>query len=121
MDPTVVSAKYFDKNFQHFEHVEDWWDIPTPVFQSIMDYQKFDKEVSKWLYVMGGRCACFTSHRLRLRRLTLSKRRCCFDVGDIDGWQVIPFLKGIAQSGKSTIITKVRKLCFAPPEKRLTS
>ena len=63
MDPTVVSAKYFDKNFQHFEHVEDWWDIPTPVFQSIMDYQKFDKEVSKWLYVMGGRCACFTSHR----------------------------------------------------------
>jgi hypothetical protein len=33
--------------------------------------------------------------------------RLCFDVGDMDGWQVIPFLKGIARSGKSTLITKV--------------
>jgi hypothetical protein len=30
-------------------------------------------------------------------------------VNDLDGWQVIPFLKGIARSGKSTIITKVCK------------
>jgi hypothetical protein len=33
----------------------------------------------------------------------------CYDVGDIDGWQIIPFLKGVAMSGKSTIITKVFK------------
>jgi len=35
--------------------------------------------------------------------------RLCFDVGDLDGWQVIPFFKGIARSGKSTLITKVFK------------
>ena len=39
------------------------------------------------MYIMGGRL--------------------CFEVGDMDGWQVIPFLKGIARSGKSTLITKV--------------
>jgi phage/plasmid-associated DNA primase len=91
LDPTVVSAKYFDQNFQHFDHIadKDWYSIPTPTFQSILDYQKFDKDVSTWLYVMAGKC--------------------CFDAGEIDGWQIMPFLKGIAQSGKSTIITKVIK------------
>ena len=54
-----------------------------------MDYQKFEPDVCKWMYVMGGRL--------------------CFDVGDLDGWQIIPFLNGIARSGKSTLITKVFK------------
>lgn len=31
----------------------------------------------------------------------------CFDVNEIDKWQIVPFLKGIARSGKSTLITKV--------------
>jgi len=35
--------------------------------------------------------------------------RLCYEVGDLDGWQCIPFLKGVARSGKSTIITKVFK------------
>jgi phage/plasmid-associated DNA primase len=35
--------------------------------------------------------------------------RLCFDIGDLDTWQVIPFFKGIARSGKSTLITKVFK------------
>jgi hypothetical protein len=57
--------------------------------QRVLDYQKFGDEVCKWIYVMCGRL--------------------CFDVNDLDGWQVIPFLKGIARSGKSTIITKICK------------
>jgi len=87
LDPTLVSCKYFDLEFDSFESVEDWWGIPTPHLQRVMDYQHFDIDVSKWLYVFMGRL--------------------CFEVGDLDGWQVIPFLKGIARSGKSTIITKV--------------
>jgi hypothetical protein len=83
-----VSSKFFDKQFDSFEHIEDWYDIPTPNFQTVMDYQKFEPDVCKWMYVMGGRC---------------------FDVGDLDGWQIIPFLKGIARSGKSTLITKFSK------------
>jgi hypothetical protein len=90
LDPCIVSSKFFDKPFNKDNlEIPDWYDIPTPYFQSILDYQKFDPEVCKWMYVMGGRL--------------------CFDVGDLDTWQVIPFLKGVALSGKSTIITKVFK------------
>jgi hypothetical protein len=55
--------------------------------QKVLDYQKLDEDVAKWVYVFMGRL--------------------CFDVNEIDGWQIIPFIKGIAQSGKSTLITKV--------------
>jgi hypothetical protein len=96
-----VSAKYFDKNFNHFDHLEDWWDIPTPHFQAILDYQNFETDVAKWMYAMGGKM--------------------CFDVGDIDGWQIIPFLKGIAKSGKSTIITKVFKKFYESEDVRTLS
>ena len=89
LDPTLVSCKYFDQQFEDYSHLKDWWEIPTPYMQSILDYQKFDEDVSRWVYVMAGRL--------------------CFEVGDLDGWQVIPFFKGIARSGKSTLITKVFK------------
>ena len=101
LDPTIVSAKYFDKNFNHFSHIDDWWDIPTPHFQNILDYQQFEPDVAKWMYVMGGKM--------------------CYDVGDIDRWQVIPFLKGIAKSGKSTIITKVFKKFYESEDVRTLS
>jgi len=45
----------------------------------------------------------------------------CFDVGEIDGWQIIPFLKGIARSGKSTIITKVFKKFYESDDVRTLS
>jgi hypothetical protein len=89
LDPTIIACKYFDQQFDDFSHVEKWQDIPTPWFDSVLEYQKFDKDVCDWAYVMGGRL--------------------CFDVGELDAWQVIPFFKGIARSGKSTLITKVFK------------
>ena len=89
LDPSIVACKYFDQQFDDFSHLDDWTEIPTPYFDSVLHYQKFDKEVCNWAYVMGGRL--------------------CFDVGELDGWQVIPFFKGIARSGKSTLITKVFK------------
>ena len=102
LDPCVVSSKFFDKPFnKDFLDIPDWYDIPTPHFQSILDYQKFDEDVSKWMYVLGGRL--------------------CFDVGELDGWQVIPFLKGVAMSGKSTIITKVFKKFYESEDVRTLS
>jgi len=89
LDPTLVAAKYFDLPFDPFDDVEDWYDIPTPSMQRVMDYQRFPEEVCKWLYVFCGRL--------------------CYAINDLDRWQVIPFLKGVAQSGKSSIITKVAK------------
>jgi len=89
LDPTIIACKYFDQQFDDFSHIEKWQDIPTPFFDSVLKYQKFDQEVCNWAYVMGGRL--------------------CYDVGEMDTWQVIPFFKGIARSGKSTLITKVFK------------
>jgi len=89
LDPSIVACKYFDQQFDDFSHIEDWTKIPTPFFDSVLKYQKFEDEVCNWAYVMAGRL--------------------CFDVGELDGWQIIPFFKGIARSGKSTLITKVFK------------
>jgi hypothetical protein len=97
----LVASKYFEKDFVDCSDIDDWWDIPTPHFQSVMDYQKFEEDVSKWMYVMGGKL--------------------CFDVGDMDSWQIIPFLKGIARSGKSTIITKVFKKFYESEDVRTLS
>jgi len=88
LDPTIISSKYFDQTF-HVMDDTNWYNIPTPHFQSILDYQKFPEDVCKWMYVFGGRLM--------------------YDIGDLDQWQIIPFLKGIARSGKSTLITKVFK------------
>ena len=87
LDPTLVSCKYFDLPFDPHDDKEDWYTIPTPNMQLVLDYQKFEEAVCRWIYVFIGRL--------------------CFDVNELDGWQIIPFLKGIAQSGKSTLITKV--------------
>ena len=74
--PHLTACKFFDLEFDNFDGVDDWQDIPTPHLQSILAYQKFSKEVCRWMYVFLGRLL--------------------FDVGELDGWQVIPFLKGMA-------------------------
>ena len=45
----------------------------------------------------------------------------CFDVNDLDAWQIIPFFKGVARSGKSTIITKVFKKFYDSDDVRTLS
>lgn len=87
LNPLITSCKYFDLPFDPYTELDDWYTIPTPNMQVVLDYQKFNEDVCRWMYVFIGRL--------------------CFDVNDLDGWQIIPFLKGIARSGKSTLITKV--------------
>lgn len=102
LDPTIVASKYFDQDFdQETLDYLDWYDIPTPHMQSVLDYQSFSADVCRWLYVFCGRL--------------------CFEVNDMDSWQVIPFLKGIARSGKSTIITKVCKKFYEGQDVRTLS
>jgi hypothetical protein len=85
----VAAAKYFDKDCSTFDDVQDWYDIPTPNLQKILDYQEFPEDVCRWMYIFLGRLL--------------------YSVGELDGWQVIPFCKGQASSGKSTILLKVAK------------
>ena len=85
----VVSSKYFDCEFDNFDSLDDWYSIPTPSFQNILDYQGFSEEVSRWIYVFVGRLF--------------------FNLGELDNWQVALFLEGVAGSGKSTITKIVKK------------
>jgi hypothetical protein len=87
LDPRIVSCKYFDSHFDDYSHIKKWEEIPTPIFDSVLEYQDYDREIIKWMCIFGGRL--------------------CFEVNEMDKWQVIPFLKGIARSGKSTLITRV--------------
>lgn len=75
----VVACKFVDDDFVVYEG-RTWKDIPTPYLQSIMDFQVFPDDVCMWLYVMLGRLL--------------------YPLNERDGWQVIPFFKGQASSGK---------------------
>lgn len=85
----IVACKFFDCNFNNFDEIDDWYDIPTEHFQSILSYQDFDEDVSRWIYVLIGRLL--------------------FELGELDNWQIALFLEGIAGSGKSTITKIVKK------------
>ena len=89
LDRHVVASKFFDTDFDNFDNTDDWYEIPTPCFQGIFDYQEFSEEVSRWLYVFVGRLL--------------------FNLGDLDNWQVALFLEGVAGSGKSTIIKLIKR------------
>lgn len=95
----VVAARFFDLPFPVGAAVGsgDWYTaIPTPHLQSIMDYQGMEEDVCRWLYVMIGRLI--------------------YEVNELDGWQVLPFLKGAASSGKSTILNRVCRGLYEPAD-----
>lgn len=88
----VVACKFIDGEFNDYADLDDWRSIPTPHLQGIMDYQAFPHDVCDWLYVLLGRLL--------------------YPLNQVDSWQVIPFFKGAAASGKSTIILKVAKMFY---------
>lgn len=100
-DPTVTSCKYFDQEFTDYDNIKDWYSVPTPHMQTVLSYQELPEEVSRWMYVMAGRLM--------------------YDVNEMDQWQIIPFFKGIARSGKSTLIVKVFKKFYESEDVKILS
>lgn len=84
LPPETISCKYFNVEFNNFEYISEWYDIPTPAVQSILDYQFRDNEeyieICKWVYILIGRLL--------------------YNAGEHDDWQIMPFVRGIAGSGK---------------------
>ncbi len=100
LSSNIVSAKFFDLEFSNFDDIEDWYNIPTPHIQSILDYQFKDEdeyvEICRWLYIFMGRMF--------------------YDLGQLDDWQVIGFVKGLAGTGKGTLLTKIIKKFYEPDD-----
>jgi len=92
LSTSVIAARYFDLPFPEraFNDLPDWFDIPTPNFDRILDYQEFEPAVQRWMFVFIGRLI--------------------YPLNEHDAWQVIPFLKGTASSGKSTLINVAKQL-----------
>lgn len=88
----LVACKFFKQLFENFDNEIDWYNIPTPNLQCILDYQGLHADVCRWVYILIGRML--------------------YEVGEIDKWQVLLFLKGMAASGKSTILLQVIKKFF---------
>lgn len=98
-DDLLVSCKIFDKYFRsHYFNgqplpgtpLKTFEEILTPKFDSIFDPQNWDTIMVWWMFVFIGRLF--------------------YEVNEKDSWQVIPFLKGVAGTGKSTVIKVIQKL-----------
>jgi phage/plasmid-associated DNA primase len=85
-----ASAKYHDFFFDEalYSSLQDPMDIPTPSIDCILDTQNFSPSVRRIIFAILGRLV--------------------FDVDQLDSFQFVPFFKGVAGSGKSTLILLVR-------------
>jgi hypothetical protein len=92
LDASRAAVRYFDVDldYAHLESFQDWRDIPTPNLHSILTYQKLPKEAIDWVYILMGRML--------------------YAAGDKDNWQVCPFFKGRASTGKSTICRVIHNI-----------
>ena len=88
-----ISSKYHDQTFVEFDNLdtdENWFDTimcKCSTFKNLLDYQEFTVEIQQWLCTFMGRM--------------------CFELGDLDNWQVLFYLLGQAGAGKSTILMKI--------------
>jgi len=87
----TVASKFFNLEFNNFDDIDEnnWFEIMKhcPHFKKILDYQEFPEEVQLWICIFMGKCA--------------------FNIGDLENWQIIMYLLGAGNAGKSTILTKI--------------
>lgn len=88
IENSLVACSYFNKEISQETLEKQWYDISTPNLQKILDFQFNDEadyiDICKWMYILIGRMF--------------------YDVSDHDNWQILPYLLGLAGTGKSTIL-----------------
>lgn len=91
-----VACKFFNTEFNNYPELsqDEWYKIPTPNLQKILDYQ-FEghpqhNEICNWVYIMIGRML--------------------YEVKELERWQILPYLLGIAGCGKSTICDLIKNI-----------
>ena len=73
-----------------WNRLADPFDIPTVTLEECYHTQEWSPEVRRWSYAFFGRLL--------------------YPVGKHDDWQAIPFLKGLAGTGKSMILNFIREI-----------
>ena len=84
----TCTSQFFDVELDTTMLSGDYSVIPTPSFDKILKDQDFDDNMRFWLYALCGRLF----HK----------------VGDMDDWQVALFIRGVAGSGKSSILNVLK-------------
>lgn len=79
-----ISTKYFDRQFDENLTTCPVSSIRVDSVEQIMSTQKWSEGVKNWLWIALGRLF--------------------YDVGQYDNWQFAPYLKGLAGTGKSTLV-----------------
>lgn len=89
-----VACRHFDVDFNNYPEIEqkDWENIPTPHFDKIINYQykkeEQFKDISRWMYIFIGKML--------------------YEVGQLERWQIMPYLHGSAGTGKSSICEVIK-------------
>jgi hypothetical protein len=78
------TSNFFDAEVTDELLTVDPMSIPTPHFDKILIDQRFDPCARRWMYILCGRLL--------------------HDVGTLDDWQVTLYIRGVAGSGKSSIL-----------------
>ncbi len=86
---TRAPNKKFNEQYMMYEDAFDIIKLHCPSLLNLMTYQKWEEDVQRQLCIMIGRCMYYVG---------------------TDNWQVIPFMLGLAGTGKSTIITLVKMI-----------
>lgn len=80
-----VACRHFDVDFNiHWLEYDDPMQIPTPAMDQIFTTQHLSPDVIRWSFALFGRLL--------------------YDVHEFDDWQIVPFIKGLANTGKSCLL-----------------
>lgn len=83
--PCPTACKYHNCTLdERWLDEPDWTKIPTPTVDFIMDTQRLSKDVKRTYCAMLGRAL--------------------YNLGEMDNWQVLLYVKGQAETGKSTLL-----------------
>lgn len=85
----LVAAQHFDNDMPDFSELSRHGDISTPAVDKITASQQFSPAVNDWLMAVMGRAM--------------------FNVRELDTWRVVPWVIGISNTGKSTLLDCVVK------------
>jgi hypothetical protein len=64
--------------------------IPTPAFDTILDSQELSDSVKRWVFALCGRLM--------------------YNVAEVDRWEVFVFFKGLACTGKSSVLNCLKEI-----------